>query len=94
VNHGKTEAARAFEIERTIVDKNAFFGPTLSDGERDAEDAFFGFARVNVAGAEENLEASAKIKGFDAVLIQFERLVVDGADEVFLGFCDGIEDGA
>jgi hypothetical protein len=69
VNHGKTEAARAVEIERAIVDENTFFGPALSNSKGDFEDALFRFARVHVAGTEENLEASAKVEGFDAILI-------------------------
>jgi hypothetical protein len=59
VNNGEAEAARAFKIERPVVDEDAFFGLALSDGERDFEDAFFWFAGVDVAGAEENLKTSA-----------------------------------
>jgi len=69
VNNGKAEAAWAFEVEGTIVNENAFFGLALGDGEGDFEDACFRFARVNVAGAEENLEASAKVESFNAELI-------------------------
>src|SRR5438874_2204150 len=47
---------------------------------------------MEVAGAEKNLEAAAEVKGFDAVLIEFERLVVDGADEVAAGGNALIED--
>ena len=69
MNNGKAEATWAFEVEGTIVNENAFFGLALGDGEGDSEDACFRLARVNVAGAEENLEASAKVEGFDAILI-------------------------
>ncbi len=71
VNDEKTQAAWAFKIERAIVDENAFCRLTLSDGKRDSEDAFFRFARVDVTGAEENLEALAEVKSFDAILIEF-----------------------
>ena|SRR5438552_13802721 len=59
VNNGKAEAARAFEIERAIVNEDALFGHALGDCKRYAEDTFFGFARMDVAGTEKDLEASA-----------------------------------
>src|SRR5215471_4265315 len=37
---------------------------------------------MNIAGAEEDLKTAAKVERFDAVLVQLQRLVVDGADEV------------
>ena len=94
MNDGKTEAAWAFKIERAVVNEDAVFWGALSDGQGDAEDAFFRLARVDVTGAEENLEALAEVEGFDAVLIEFERFVVDGADEIFAGVRAGIENGA
>src|SRR6266446_5999235 len=94
VNNGKAETARAFKIERAVVDEDTFFRLALSDGERDTENAFFRFARVDVARAKENLETFAKVESFDAVLIQFERFVVDGADEILFGLHYGIENGA
>jgi hypothetical protein len=93
VNNGKAEAAGAFEIERAVVDENTFLGPPLGDSKSDAEDAFFRFARVNVAGAEENLKAFAEIESFDAVLIQFEWFIVDGTDEILPGLHYGVENG-
>jgi hypothetical protein len=59
VNDGEAKTARAFEIEGPVVDEDAFFGLALSDGERDTENAFFWFAGVDVAGAEENLKTFA-----------------------------------
>jgi len=94
VNDGKTEASRTFEIEEAIINENAFFGCPLSDGKRDAENAFFGLARMDVTGTEKNLKTLAKVEGFDAVLIQLKRLVVDRSDEVAAGLHAGLEDGA
>jgi hypothetical protein len=85
VNHGHTEAARSFEVEGAIVNEDALFGPPLRNGKRHTEDAFFGFTGMDVAGAEENLEAAAKIKSFDAVLIELERFVIYGADKIAIG---------
>ncbi len=79
MNDGKAEASWAFEIERAVINENALFGRPLSDGKRDAENAFFGFTRMDVTGAEENLKTLAEVEGFDAVLIQLKRLVVDGS---------------
>src|SRR5438876_10491659 len=94
VNDGKTEASRAFEIEGAIINENAFFGCPLSDGKRDAENAFFGFARMDVTGTEKNLKTLAEVEGFDAVLIQFKRLVVDRSDEITARLRAGIENGS
>src|SRR5438477_8261931 len=69
VNDRKSETARAFKVEGAIVDENALFGGALGDSESDAIDAFFWFARMDVARAEENLKISAKIESFDAVLV-------------------------
>src|SRR5277367_4609412 len=49
---------------------------------------------MHVAGAEKNLEVLAKAKGFDAVLIEFEWFVVDGADEILAGARGGAKHGA
>src|SRR5450755_2918834 len=49
---------------------------------------------MEIAGAEKNLKVLMQLKGFNAVLIQLERLVVDGADKISSGVCDGTEDGA
>jgi hypothetical protein len=94
VNHRKADTAGAFEIERAIVNENALFGLALGDSESDAEDAFLGFAGMDIAGTEENLEAFAQVEGLDAMLIQFERFVVDGADEISVGLYGGVEDRA
>src|SRR5215472_8246317 len=42
---------------------------------------------MQVAGAEKDQEVSSQVKSFDTVLVEFERLVVDCADKVFLGGC-------
>ena len=51
----------------------------------DAKDHFFGLARTHVAGAEEDNEISAQMERLDAVLVELQRLVVDGTDEVLAG---------
>src|SRR6266699_3477661 len=58
---------------------------TLRDLQRHAKNGFFGLARMHVARAEKNQEVSSKIEGLDAVLIELQGLIVDGADKVFLG---------
>src|SRR5262249_43291081 len=82
VNDRHTQTAWGLEIKRPVVNEQAFLRTSLRDREGDAKDPFLGLARMDVAGAEEDLETAAKMEGFDAVLIQLERLVVDGADEV------------
>src|SRR6516164_8551221 len=82
VNDRHTQSAWGLEIERPVVNEQAFLRTSLGDREGDAKDPFLGLARMDVAGAEEDLKTAAQMEGFDAVLIQLERLVVDGADEV------------
>src|SRR5216110_142339 len=94
VNGAHPETARAFQVERAVVDEKAFFGRALRHFQSDAIDGFLRLAGANVTGAEENNEVSPKIEGFDAVLVEFERLVVDGADKVFSRARDFIENGA
>ena len=91
VNNGHAEAAGSFEIEGAIVNEDALPGLALGDGKRDAKDTFFGLAVVEITGAEEDLKGAAEVEGFDAVLIEFERLIVDGANEIFVGLRAGIE---
>ena len=49
---------------------------------------------MDVTGAEKNLKTLAEVEGFDAVLIQLKRLVVDRSDEVAAGLRAGVENGA
>src|SRR6266404_30147 len=88
------EAARAFQVERPVIDEKTFFWRALSDFQSDAIDRLFWLTGANVTGAEENKEVSSEIEGFNAVLVELERLVIDGADKVFPGVRDFIENGA
>jgi len=94
VNGVEAELSRTLQVQRAIVYKDAFFDVSLRNFEGDAKNCGFWFARMDVAGAEEHGEIATKLERFDAVLIEFEWLVVDGADEVFAGGSDGVEDFA
>src|SRR5690349_12011394 len=94
VNGVHPEAARAFQVERPVIDEKTFFGRALSHFQGDAIDGFLRLAGANITRAEENEEISSEIKGFDTVLVELERLVVDGADKVFSRARDFIENGA
>src|SRR4029077_8985778 len=85
VNHLHPQTARTFEVQRTIIDKYALLRRALGDLESNAKDGFFGLARTHVARTEENNEIAAQLERFDAVLIELQRLVVDGTDEVLAG---------
>src|SRR5579859_6752515 len=87
MNRVHAELPRAFQIQRAVVDEKTLFRRPLSDFQRHAKNGFFRFARADVARAEENQKIPSQIKGFDAVLIEFQRLVVEGSDKVF--FCVG-----
>src|SRR6266446_796669 len=88
------EATRAFQVERPVIDEKTFFWRALGHFQSDAIDRFLRLAGTDVTGAEENKEISSKIEGFDAVLVEFERLVIDGTDKVFSGARDFMENGA
>src|SRR5437879_10704174 len=94
VNGVEAELPRTVQVQGAIVYKDAFLSVSLRNFQRDAKKCRFWFARMDVAGAEEHGEIAAELERFDAVLIEFERLVVDGADEVFAGGGDGVEDFA
>src|SRR6266403_171661 len=88
------KATRAFQVERPVIDEKTFFCRALRYFQSDAIDGLLGLTGANVTGAEENEEISAKIEGLNAVLVEFERLVIDGADKVFSGARDFVENGA
>ncbi len=52
---------------------------------RDAKDHLLGLPGPNITGTEENQKVSSKVEGLNAVLVELERLVIDGADKVFPG---------
>ena len=91
MNRSETELAWAFEIQRAVVNEDAFLGDAPGDFERDFENRRFGLARVNIAGAEKHEKVAVEFKGFDAVFVQFERLVVDGADKIFFGIRNRVQ---
>src|SRR3981189_8272 len=81
-----------FQIQRAVVDEKPFFGRALRDLESQSKDQFFWFARSNVAGAEEDQKISSKMKRLNAVLVELQRLIIDGADEILPGGSDLVED--
>jgi hypothetical protein len=89
-----SQAARAFEVQGAIINEETLLRRALGDFEGDAKDGFLGLAGTDVAGAEEDEEIAAKIECFDAELVQFEGLVVDGADEVAAGISEFVQNGA
>jgi len=88
------EAPRAFQVERTVIDEETFFGRALGDFQSDAIDRFLRLPGAKVTGTKKNEEVSPQIEGLNAELVEFERLVVDGADEILSGARDLIENGA
>jgi len=94
VNHVHAEFAGAFEVQRAVIDEHTLVRGPLGNPQSDAEDELFGLARMHITGTEEDLEVPAKLEGLDAIFIELQGLVVDGADEVFAGAGDFIEDGS
>jgi len=78
----KSQSARTLEVEWPVVDEDALFRRALRDFESDAENRLFRLARMDIAGTKKDEKIPPQIKRFDAVLIQLERFVIDGADEI------------
>jgi hypothetical protein len=94
VNGVHPQAPRAFQVQRPVIDEKAFLGRALRDFKRDAKNRLFGLAGVNITGAEENQKVPSKVEGLNAVLVELQRLIIDGAYKVFPGARDLIKKGA
>ena len=81
MNRVHAKAARAFQVERPVIYEKTALGRTLCDFQRDAKNRLFGLAGANVTGAEEDKEVPAQVEGFDAVVVELQRLVIDGAEK-------------
>ncbi|HSU88207.1 MAG TPA: hypothetical protein VLL56_05200, partial [Terriglobia bacterium] len=82
VNGVHPKAPRAFKVERPVVNENAFLRRTLGNFQSDAKDRLLRLARANVTRAEENEEISSKVEGLNAVLVELQWLIVDGAHKI------------
>src|SRR5712664_3024009 len=94
VNGIHRQSPRGFQIERAVINEKTLLRGALCDFQRHAKDHLFRLAGSNVAGTEENEKVPSKVESFNAVLVELQRLVIDGADKVFPGARDLIEDGA
>jgi len=88
------EAPRAFQVQRAVVDEKTLLRRALRNFQRDAKDHLLGLPGPNVTGTEENQKVSSKVEGLNAVLVELERLVIDGAYKVFPGARDLIQNCA
>src|SRR5260370_34545230 len=82
VNRVHAEAPRALQIQWPVIDEKTLLWRALSDFQSDAKDGFFGLAGAHVAGAKENQKVPAKVERLDAVLGEFQPLIIDGADKI------------
>src|SRR5260370_14835448 len=88
------KAPRAFQVQGTVINEKTLFRRELGDLQSHAKDQLLGIPGSDVTGAEENEKVPSKVEGLDAVLVELQRLVVDGADKIFPGAGDLIENGA
>src|SRR5436309_11593371 len=79
------EAPRAFQVERTVIDEETFFGRALGDFQSDAIDRFLRLPGANVTGTEKNEEVSEQIEGLNAEPVEFERVGGDGDGGISFG---------
>src|SRR5262249_41401908 len=84
MNGLQTKLAGTFQVQGAVVNEDTFFRDALGDFERDFENRGLRLARMDVTGAEKHQKIASQFESFDAVFVEFEGLIVDGADEVFL----------
>jgi len=82
VNHVHAQPARVLQVQGAVVNEHAFFGRPLGDFQSDTEYGFFRFAAVQVTGAEKGGEVLSQVECLDAVIVKFQRFVVNGGYEV------------
>src|SRR5260221_4050631 len=84
MDHVHLQSPRALQIQRAVVNEHAFLRRTLRYFQRDAEDFLFRLPCVQVTGAEKNLKILAQAKRLDSIVVQFQRLIINGCDEILL----------
>jgi hypothetical protein len=94
MDHVHAQPPGTFEVQGAVVDEQALLGGPLGDFESDAKNRLFWFSRANVARTEKHQEIAAQVKCLDPVLIQFERFVVYGADQISPRSSNLIENGS
>src|SRR5216683_955338 len=88
------EAPRAFQVQGPVINEKSLLRLVMGDFRRNAKDQLLGLPGSNVAGAKENEKVPSKVEGLDAVLVELQRLVIDGTDKIFPGARELIKDGA
>src|SRR5260370_12371809 len=88
------QAPRTIQVQRPVVNEKTLLRGALGDFQRDAKDRLLGLAGAHVTGAEENQKVSSKIEGLNAVFVELQRLIIDGADKVFPVARNLVQNGA
>src|SRR5208283_4223710 len=94
VNYVHAEAPGIFQVQRAIVNEDATLRCALRHLQCDAVNGLFRLARIQVAGAEEKLKIVAQLEGLNAILVEFQRFIVDRSNEILPRPCQGRQDGA
>jgi len=81
MNRVHPQAPRAFQVQGPIIDKKTLFRLALCDLQGHTKNHLFGLPGSKVTGAEENEKIFAKMESFNAVLVELQRFIIDGADE-------------
>jgi hypothetical protein len=94
MNGVHAQAAGAFQVERPVINEEALGRGALGDLEGHAKNQLLGLARSNVTGTEEDKKVPAKMELFNAILVELEGLVINGADEILSSSGELVEDGS
>src|SRR5260370_37094474 len=88
------KAPRAFQVQGPVINEKTLLRLALGDVQSHAKDQLLGLPGSDVTAAEENEKVASKVEGLDAVLVELERLVIDGTDKIFPGARELSKDGA
>src|SRR5208337_1193352 len=76
------QRGRALQIQRAIVNEAAFPSGDLRQLQSQTVDIFLGLAETDEAGTDKEAKDLAQPAFFNAVIIEFPRLVIDRGHEV------------
>jgi hypothetical protein len=85
MNYAHAQAAGIFQIHGAVINEDAFFRRFLGYFQGHTKNGFFRFSRMDVAGTEKDLKVATKTELGDAVVVQFQRFVVNSCDKVLAG---------
>src|SRR6202049_179873 len=76
------QLSRPFQVERPVVDENAFFRRSLGDPQRQPVDPRVRLPHTEKARAEERGKIIPQVEALDAVFVHLQRFIVQRGEEI------------